>query len=63
MFLRQIPNSHGLEIWRQFHSLFVPRTKVESMAILSAIIGYPALTMGKTLVEQLQTLERLSAER
>jgi len=60
--LKQIPNSHGLEVWRQFHSLYVPRAKVKSMAMLSAIIGYHAFTMGKTLVGQLQTLERLGAE-
>jgi hypothetical protein len=32
------------------------------MAILSAIMGYPAFTKDRTLVEQLQTLERLGDE-
>lgn len=33
-FLRQIPNSNGLEVWHQLHSLYVPRTKVKNMAII-----------------------------
>ena len=60
--LRQTPNSNGLEVWRQLHSLYAPKTKVRSMAILSAIMGYPAFTKDRTLVEQLQTLERLGDE-
>ena len=60
--LRQTPNSNGLEVWRQFHSLYAPKTKVRSMAILSAIMGYPAFTKDRMLVEQLQTLERLGNE-
>ena len=60
--LRQTPNSNGLEFWRQLHSLYAPKTKVRSMAILSAIMGYPAFRKDRTLVEQLQTLERLGDE-
>lgn len=37
--LRQIPKSNGLEVWRQLHSLYVPATKVRSLAILSARMG------------------------
>ena len=33
--LRAVPEA-GLEVWRQLHALFVPRTKVRSMAILNA---------------------------
>ena len=42
--LRQTPNSNGLQVWRQLHSLYAPKTKVRSMAILSAIMGHPAFT-------------------
>ena len=33
-FLRQIANSNDFEVWRQLHSLYVPRTKVKSVAII-----------------------------
>ncbi|CAL1151636.1 unnamed protein product [Cladocopium goreaui] len=42
--LRQRPNSNGLQVWRQLRSLYAPKTKVRSMAILSAIMGHPAFT-------------------
>eukprot|EP00435_Cladocopium_sp_Y103_P055808 s567_g18.t1 len=60
--LRQITGSNGLEMWRQLHALYTPRTKVRSMAILSAIMSYPSFSRDKTMLEQLQTLERLSEE-
>ena len=31
--LPAVPKSNGLEVWRQLHALFVPRTKVRSMAM------------------------------
>lgn len=60
--LRQIPDSNGLETWRQLHNLYTPRTKARSMAILSAIMGFPAFKSDRTLLEQVQTLERLGDE-
>ena len=38
------------------------RRKVRSMAILSAIMGFPAFTKERTLLEQVQMLERLGDE-
>ena len=60
--LRAVPESNGLEVWRQLHALFVPRTKVRSMAILNAIMGFPSFSKEKTLLEQVQMLERLGDE-
>ena len=57
-----MPESNGLEVWRQLHALFVPRTKVRSMAILNAIMGFPSFSKEKTLLEQVQMLERLGDE-
>ena len=60
--LRAVPESNGLEVWRQLHALFVPRTKVRSMAILNAIMGFPSFSKEKMLLEQVQMLERLGDE-
>ena len=60
--LRQIPESNGFETWRQLRNLFTPRTKARSMAILSAIMGFPSFKSDRTLFGQVQTLERLGDE-
>eukprot|EP00435_Cladocopium_sp_Y103_P049165 s951_g14.t1 len=60
--LRQVPNNNGLEVWRQLNSLFNPRTKVRSMAILSAIMGLPAFVKERSMIEQVASLERLADE-
>ena len=60
--LRQIPSNNGLETWRQLHNLFTPKTKASSMALLSAIMSFPAFKSDRTLLEQVQTLERLGDE-
>ena len=60
--LRQVQESNGLEVWRQLHSLFVPQTKVRSMAILGTIMSFPSFTKDRTLLEQMQILERLGDE-
>ena len=60
--LRQVTSSNGLEVWRQLHALYVPRTKVRSMAILGTIMSFPVFSKDKTLLEQIQVLERLGDE-
>ena len=60
--LRQVQNNNGMEVWRQLHNLFTPRTKVRSMAILSAVMGFPNFVKEKSLIEQVANLERLADE-
>ena len=60
--LRQIPDSNGLEAWRQLHNLYSPKTKGRAMALLTALMGFPMFTKDKTCLEQLQSLERLAEE-
>ena len=60
--LRQIPDSNGLEAWRQLHNLYSPTTKGRAMALLTALMGFPMFTKDKTWLEQLQSLERLAEE-
>ena len=60
--LRQVADNNGLEVWRQLHSLYTPKTKVRSMAILGTIMSFPAFSKERTLLEQIQVLERLGDE-
>ena len=60
--LRQVSDSNGLETWRQLRNLYTPKTKVRSMAILSALMSYPNFVKDKALLEQIQNLERIGDE-
>ena len=52
----------AFEVWRQLYELYSPKTKTRSLAILSAIMGHPAFTGQRTLLEQIQGLERMADE-
>ena len=60
--LRQVEEANGYEVWRQLYELYSPKTKTRSLAILSAIMGHPAFTGQRTLLEQIQGLERMADE-
>ena len=60
--LKQVPNSNGMEVWRQLSSLYTPKTKSRALGILSALMTHPAFTREKTLLEQVQGLERIADE-
>ena len=47
--LRQIPDSNGLEAWRQLHNLYSPKTKGRAMALLTALMGFPMFTKDDVL--------------
>ena len=60
--LKQVPNSNGMEVWRQLSSLYTPKTKSRALGILSALMTHPAFSRDKTLLEQVQGLERIADE-
>ena len=60
--LRQVPNRCGFEVWRQMVNIYAPKSKMRSMALLNAIMSYPAFEKSKTLREQLDGMERVAAE-
>ena len=60
--LKQVPNSNGMEVWGQLCSLYTPKTRSRALGILSALMTHPAFTRGKTLLEQVQGLERIADE-
>ena len=60
--LKQVPDNNGLEVWRQLSGLYSPRTKTRSLGILSALMAHPAFTRDKTILEQIQGLERIADE-
>ena len=60
--LKQVPDNNELEVWRQLSGLYSPRTKTRSLGILSALMAHPAFTREKTILEQIQGLERIADE-
>ena len=60
--LKQVVDSNGLEVWRQLSSLYSPRTKTRSLGILNALMAHPSFVRERTILEQIQGLERLADE-
>ena len=60
--LKQVPESNGLEVWIQLCGLYSPRTKSRSLGILSALMAHPPFAREKTILEQMQGLERIADE-
>ena len=60
--LRQVSNNNGLEAWRQLGSIYMPKTKGRSLALLSAIMQFPVFGRDRSILEQVQNLERLADE-
>ena len=60
--LRQVGDANGLEVWRQLHGLYMPKTKGRALALLNALMGTPAFTKERTCLEQIQNMEMLSEE-
>ena len=60
--LRAIPEYNGFELWRQLQTVYAPRTRARSLALLSAYMSYPGYTKDKSFREQVNTLERVADE-
>ena len=63
--LRQVTDANGFEAYKQLHNLYAPRTKGRAMALLSALMGFPAFQKDKTSLEHPgadKSMERLSGE-
>ena len=59
--LKQVEDRNGWEVWRQLQSIYAPKTRARSLAILNALSSAPNFTKDKTLQEQVLALERISA--
>ena len=53
---------NGFETWRQLCQLFEPRTKSRSISLLQALMSFPNFDTTRTLLEQIQSLERIREE-
>ena len=60
--LRQIESANGLEVYRQLISLYAPKTKGRSLALLNALMSYPQFSKERSTLEQVQNLEKLADE-
>ena len=59
---RQVVDRNGFETWHQLCQLFEPRTKSRSISLLQALISFPNFDKTRTLLEQIQSLERIREE-
>ena len=60
--LKQVKDNNGLEVWRQLHSLYTPKTKARNLSLLNALMSYPTFDRNKTLLEQIQGMDRIADE-
>ncbi|CAE7303180.1 unnamed protein product [Symbiodinium sp. CCMP2592] len=60
--LRAVEEHNGFELWRQLISVYAPRTRARSLALLSAYMAYPAFVKERSIREQVSALERISEE-
>eukprot|EP00435_Cladocopium_sp_Y103_P049630 s2564_g15.t1 len=58
--LHAVTEANGLEVWRQLRTLYVPKTKGRSLALLNALM--PVFTKDRSCHEQVQGMERLAEE-
>ena len=59
---KEVPESNGVEVWRQLCGLYSPRAKSRSFGILSALMADPPFVREETVLEQIQGLERITDE-
>ena len=59
---RQVIDRHGFETWRQLCQLYELRTKSRSIPLLQALVRFPNFDKTRTLLEQIQSLERIREE-
>ena len=59
---RQVIDRNGCETWRQLCQLYEPRTKSRSISLLQALMSFPNFDKTRTLLEQIQSLERIREE-
>ena len=59
---RQVIDRNGYETWRQLCKLYEPRTKSRSISLLQALMSFPNFDKTRTLLEQIQSLERIREE-
>ena len=59
---RQVVDRNGYETWRQLCQLYEPRTKSRSISLLQALMSFPNFDKSRTLLEQIQSLERIREE-
>ena len=59
---RHVVDRNGFETWRQLCQLFEPRAKSRSISLLQALMSFPNFDKTRTLLEQIQSLERIREE-
>ena len=60
--LRSVENINGFEVWRKLTSELEPSSRSRSLAMAQALVGFPAMSKGASLMDCVLTFEKLVSE-
>ena len=60
--LRSVENMNGFEVWRKLTSELEPSSRSRSLAMAQALVGFPAMSKGASLMDYVLTFEKLVSE-
>ena len=60
--LRSVENMNGFEVWRKLTAELEPSSRSRSLAMAQALVGFPAMSKGASLMDYVLTFEKLVSE-
>ena len=60
--LRSVSGVNGFEVWRKLTAELEPSSRSRSLAMAQALVGFPAMSKGASLMDYVLTFEKLISE-
>ena len=60
--LRSVSGMNGFEVWRKLTAELAPSSRSRSLAMAQALVGFPAMSKGASLMDYVLTFEKLISE-
>ena len=60
--LRSVGGMNGFEVWRKLTAELEPSSRSRSLAMAQALVGFPAMSKGASLMDYVLTFEKLISE-
>ena len=60
--LRSVENMSGFEVWRKLTAELEPSSRSRSLAMAQALVGFPPMSKGASLMDYVLTFEKLVSE-
>ena len=60
--LRSVSGMNGFEVWRKLTAELEPSSRSRSLAMAQALVGFPAMSKGASLMDYVLTFEKLISE-